>query len=302
VNGWPGVMVGVVLGLLVNECTEVSPWLAHKVVRWAAVIRQPDRVDEFAEERAATINDRPGKLFKLFTALGFLFAALAHRTAKPGPTGRPSLLRVLRVRVQAAGIAGALYAVTWGLIDLFTGESPFGVTAAMGSALFVIAVVVSHLPSLRSRVALGCAVLPSALVSSLWIAADPNLPLGIATILVPVYGVAQAVRASLRDSHLLARIGSVVTTSTVITTAAVVRLETMPYDAVFPFFLGMTSLGVVGGLYVGVGLLVIEHIKKKWDTVVVTPPGANPGPAELELIGRDSRRAESPAARVRWRW
>lgn len=285
-NGWPGVVVGVVLGLLVNECTEVSPWLAHKVVRWAAVIRRPDRVEEFAEVRSATINDRPGKLFKLFTAFGFLFAALGHRVAKPGLTGGPSLLGVMRVRAQAAGIAGALYAVTWGLIGVFVDFSPFVPMAIMGSSLFVIAVVVFCLPSPGLRMAVDCVVLPSALWSWLWMGVDPEPGpgelLGIATMIVPVYGVAQVVRASLRDGRLLVRSGLVVAAGAVITVAAVVRLETMSYDTVFPEFLGIYGLGVVGGLYVGVGLLVIEHAKKKWDTVVVTPTVPTQG-AELGL-------------------
>jgi hypothetical protein len=273
-NGWPDVMVGIVLGLVVNECTEVSPWLAHKLVRQAAKIQQPDRAAEFAEARSADINDRPGKLFKLFTALGFLFAALAHRDAKAGSTGQPSLLGVLLVRVQAAGIAGALYAATWGLIGLFLGKSAFVPMVIMGTALFIVASVVFYLPSLGSGAALGCAVLPTALVSLLWIGADSETPLFIASMIAPVYGAAQAVRASLRDRRLLARIGSVLAVSAAITTAAVVRLETAPYDAVFPYLLGMTGLGVVAGLYAGVGLLVIEYAKKQRNPTAITPPNA----------------------------
>ncbi len=53
----------------------VSPWLAQKLVRWAARVRYPTRV----EELSALIAERPGKLFKLVTAAGFACAALAYR-------------------------------------------------------------------------------------------------------------------------------------------------------------------------------------------------------------------------------
>ena len=67
------ILISVALGLLVNECCDVSPWCADKLVRWSACRRytDPARAAERAEELAAVIETRPGKLLKLFTALGF---------------------------------------------------------------------------------------------------------------------------------------------------------------------------------------------------------------------------------------
>ncbi|MFC6016379.1 PH domain-containing protein [Plantactinospora solaniradicis] len=75
------VVLAIVLGLLVNELTDVSPWLARKLVAWSARLRYRDtsRAEVRAEELAAVINDRPGKLFKLGTGVRFLSAALAIR-------------------------------------------------------------------------------------------------------------------------------------------------------------------------------------------------------------------------------
>ncbi|MEU4825076.1 hypothetical protein AB0H37_24660 [Actinomadura sp. NPDC023710] len=67
--------------LLINECSELSPWLAHKLVRWSARLRcdEPVEAEALAEELAAYIDDRPGKLFKLLTSLGFAGSSLARR-------------------------------------------------------------------------------------------------------------------------------------------------------------------------------------------------------------------------------
>jgi len=71
------IIIGVVLGLIVNEMFEVSPWLARKLVQWAAyhLYLNPHQREIRAEELAAVINSRPGKLFKLTTALAFTVGA-----------------------------------------------------------------------------------------------------------------------------------------------------------------------------------------------------------------------------------
>ena len=76
-----GVLLATALGLVTNELCDISPWIAHRLVRWSARQRYVDstRAEIRAEELAALINDRPGKLFKLCTAV--LFAASAG-TAK----------------------------------------------------------------------------------------------------------------------------------------------------------------------------------------------------------------------------
>lgn len=79
------IAVTVVAGLIVNEFCEISPWAARMLVKWSARYRyagDPDRVEVRASELAALIDARPGKLFKLLTACGFVVAALSfHLTA-----------------------------------------------------------------------------------------------------------------------------------------------------------------------------------------------------------------------------
>ena len=67
------VVLGVLSGLAVNEFCDLSPWVARRLVRWSARLRYTDpvRAETRAEELTALIDDRPGKLFKLLTALGF---------------------------------------------------------------------------------------------------------------------------------------------------------------------------------------------------------------------------------------
>jgi lipopolysaccharide/colanic/teichoic acid biosynthesis glycosyltransferase len=98
----------IISGLLVNEATDVCPWLALRLVRWAARLRYPhapERAAIRAVEHAAVINDRPGKLFKLFTALGFALHALLvlRRSRKPvGMTGwRTAAKRTIDVGLAA---------------------------------------------------------------------------------------------------------------------------------------------------------------------------------------------------------
>jgi hypothetical protein len=78
------IALAIIFGLLVNEATDLCPWLAVRLVCWAARLRYLHASDHAAirsEELAALVNDRPGKLFKLFTALGFVLHALTVQTA-----------------------------------------------------------------------------------------------------------------------------------------------------------------------------------------------------------------------------
>jgi hypothetical protein len=72
------IVISIILGLIVNECSDVCPWCARKLVRWSAYRRytDPARAATRAEELSALIDDRPGKLLKLFSALGFVGSAL----------------------------------------------------------------------------------------------------------------------------------------------------------------------------------------------------------------------------------
>jgi DNA-binding transcriptional MerR regulator len=79
----------IVSGLLVNECCDISPWVAVRLMRWATRLRYRgagERAAVRGEELAALILDRPGNLFKLLTAIGFTLHALlvpALRSAPP---------------------------------------------------------------------------------------------------------------------------------------------------------------------------------------------------------------------------
>lgn len=70
----------VLLPLMLNEFSDVSPWLARRMVAWSARIKYGDdpRAEIQAEAWAAVINDRPGKLFKLATGLWWLSDTLAE--------------------------------------------------------------------------------------------------------------------------------------------------------------------------------------------------------------------------------
>ncbi|MFF0721327.1 hypothetical protein [Micromonospora sp. NPDC003816] len=71
------VVLSILLGLFVNEAFDISPWLARRLVRWSAYrwTTDPEIAAGYAEEWAAIIDQRPGKLFKLLTAVQFTFGA-----------------------------------------------------------------------------------------------------------------------------------------------------------------------------------------------------------------------------------
>lgn len=75
------VLIGVVLGLIVNETTDLSPWLGRALVGWSARLRygETDRAQVRSEELKALVNVRPGKLFKLFMGVAFATSALVFR-------------------------------------------------------------------------------------------------------------------------------------------------------------------------------------------------------------------------------
>ncbi|MER7206356.1 hypothetical protein ABT340_04755 [Streptosporangium sp. NPDC000239] len=75
-SGWE-IFLGIALGLIVNEACELSPWAARKLVQWSARARYPDpeRAETRAAELVSLIEERPGKLLKLCSAMGFFGAA-----------------------------------------------------------------------------------------------------------------------------------------------------------------------------------------------------------------------------------
>lgn len=126
-NGWE-ILLGLLLGLFGNELCDVSPWMARKLVRRAAYLQIPDPEEAAAraEELTAVINDRPGKLFKLLTALGFYgysITASGRRMAARQLTSARRLEPQSRLRFA------------WGLS---VGTTFLGAAAAGGSLLMYL--------------------------------------------------------------------------------------------------------------------------------------------------------------------
>ena len=103
-----GILLGIVVGLLVNEFCEFSPWGARKLVCWSAFRRyaDPRRAGIRAEEWTALINNRPGNLFKLITAA--CFAATAIFVSARHAAARESEVATARRRPEAMGRWGEL--------------------------------------------------------------------------------------------------------------------------------------------------------------------------------------------------
>jgi hypothetical protein len=92
------VLFAILTGLAINECCEISPWAARKLVRWSASHRyvDPARADIRAEELAALTNDLPGKLFKLITALGFAAGAIASVVSRAIVRRTPTIVQLVK--------------------------------------------------------------------------------------------------------------------------------------------------------------------------------------------------------------
>ncbi|MFY1595570.1 hypothetical protein [Micromonospora sp. WMMD737] len=97
-NRWE-IILGIVFGLLVNEVTDISPWAARRLTRWSAYrwTTDPEMAAGYAEEWAAVIDDRPGKLLKLLTALRFALGA-AGRAAPRAVVQAVRAARTFRLR------------------------------------------------------------------------------------------------------------------------------------------------------------------------------------------------------------
>ncbi|GAA3122761.1 hypothetical protein GCM10020254_82330 [Streptomyces goshikiensis] len=64
------ILIGLVLGAVVNEACDVSPWLARRLLRWSAHrISDADMAERYEEEWLSLLDERPGKLLKLTFAV-----------------------------------------------------------------------------------------------------------------------------------------------------------------------------------------------------------------------------------------
>lgn len=91
-------VLGILAGLAVNELCDVSPWLAKLLVRRASYLRygrNASRAEIRAAEWAAIIEERPGKLLKLFSAVGFFGSGLWSAAGR-------SLRKLFSVAMHAA--------------------------------------------------------------------------------------------------------------------------------------------------------------------------------------------------------
>jgi ABC-type amino acid transport substrate-binding protein len=78
--GWREILLSLLLGVLANEFSDISPWLARRLVWWAASLwaEEPDQVAVYRKKGTVLINGRPGKLLKLMTAIGFASGAVVQ--------------------------------------------------------------------------------------------------------------------------------------------------------------------------------------------------------------------------------
>jgi hypothetical protein len=107
---WLGVCLSIVTGALVNELSDLSPWLAVRVARLAARVRgwscdDPEWAKEYLEAWPAEILERPGKLVKLAAALWLLIAVTCEMPSRG--TRRIQLAyqrRIRRIRQQRPAV------------------------------------------------------------------------------------------------------------------------------------------------------------------------------------------------------
>ncbi len=102
---WIGVIVAIVTGALVNEMCDFSPWLARKMIPWAAstwALGDGEVAAVYAEEWSAVVDDCPGKLSKVFVALRFVAGAVIRAELRRSRSVLGRLGRILRLRPMSA--------------------------------------------------------------------------------------------------------------------------------------------------------------------------------------------------------
>ena len=106
-----GSLVSLLIGLLASETTELSPWLALRVVRWAAKLwagTDVERAALLAEEWEALINDYPGKITKLLRASSFAFSGVQRAHVRHLRLAVVRLRRVIRLPRQTPAERSAM--------------------------------------------------------------------------------------------------------------------------------------------------------------------------------------------------
>jgi hypothetical protein len=68
------IISALIIPLLLSEFSEVSPWMARRLLGWAARhVGDPRRAERYSEEWLAGLEDVPGKLTRLVKALSIVF-------------------------------------------------------------------------------------------------------------------------------------------------------------------------------------------------------------------------------------
>lgn len=130
-----------VLGLVINEFCDISPWIARKVIRLAArSVPDPEVRERLEEEWAAGLQDRPGKILKLISALTILASALT--TVRGMYLGLSRLRRTRRFLGKFFDREGRRVMVTSALASAVNAVSPWNNNLwAMLGVLAVLSIV-----------------------------------------------------------------------------------------------------------------------------------------------------------------
>lgn len=148
-NHWGAVLFAVLVGLAVNETSDMCSWMAAQLARWAARTwcDDEDLGMEYAEEWAAVVEERPGKLLKLFTAIGFALAAVvATERRAVGRRGQPAILLRLFVGAVAVCAIGSV-----GVVVVASGQPAWpGASSAVGMVSLTLLVAVAASTYLRA--------------------------------------------------------------------------------------------------------------------------------------------------------
>jgi hypothetical protein len=94
------ILIAIITGLIANECYDLSPRVARKIVRWSAHRQYllPDQAETQAKKLDVDIKNGPGNLFKLITALGFAARAATRKivfnASPPDPLWWPTTPKI----------------------------------------------------------------------------------------------------------------------------------------------------------------------------------------------------------------
>ncbi len=114
-------VVTAVVGVVVMESYQTTPWLADKLMQWSVRLRyadNPERGKVRGEELLSLLEGLP-TLFKLPTAGGFLLRALAYHLASRRGHARhepPAVQRSLGARLRIALAKAGLFVVCTGTV------------------------------------------------------------------------------------------------------------------------------------------------------------------------------------------